>query len=80
MKRALSQSQAAELLRAASLLPPATRDQFIAAVDRRLAGIARRLNDGDVSAAIITVLGDTNVRITTPVFCNDAQAEEKTDG
>ena len=56
MKRALSQTQAAELLRAASLLPLASRDQFISEVDRRLVRISRRLTDADVSVAIASTL------------------------
>ena len=73
MKRALTQSQAAELLPAAPLLPPATRDQFIAAVDRSLVGIRRQLRDADVSAAISSVLANT--RITTSHFMCDSQQE-----
>jgi hypothetical protein len=78
VKRALSKSQAAELLRAASLLPPTTRDAFLAAVDSRLCSLPHRLNDGDVSAAIIAVLGDTNIRVSTRMFCCDAQPKEAT--
>ena len=46
MKRALSRSQAHELLRAASV--PATR-------------LAHRLNDGDVQSAIVSVLADIRI-------------------
>ena len=71
MKSALSKTQANELLRAASVLPPASRDQFFAAVDSSLAGIRRQLTDDDVGAAIITVVADSP--ITTSHFMCDAQ-------
>ena len=66
MKRALSQSQAAELLRAASLLPLASRDAFISEVDSRLCGVRRKLTDADVSAAIVSTL--TVLNVTTSHF------------
>jgi hypothetical protein len=73
-RRALTQSQAAELPRAASLLPPASRDQFIAAVDRRLAGLPYRLNDGDVQSAIVATLSTLTVTTTTSshLMCDSA--------
>jgi hypothetical protein len=80
VKRALSQSQASELLRAATLLPPPARDAFLAAVDSRLVGIRRQLADDDVAGAIVAALADTNIRITTPMFCCDAQPKETADG
>jgi hypothetical protein len=69
MKRSLSRSQAAELLRAASLLPPATRDQFISEVDSRLSSVRRQLTDADVSAAITSTL--TVLNVTTSHFMCD---------
>jgi hypothetical protein len=57
MKRALRQSQAAELLRAASVIAPGSRDGFLREVDGRLRGIRRQLTDEDVAAAIIAVVG-----------------------
>lgn len=71
MKRALSQTQANELWRAASLLPPAARDQFIAAVDHKLVGIARKLNDDDVNGAIVATLS---------TFTTSQQPQEQADG
>jgi hypothetical protein len=71
MKRALSRSQAEELLRAASLLPLASRDQFISEVDSRLCSVRRqRLTDADVSAAIVATL--TVLNVTTSHFMCDA--------
>jgi hypothetical protein len=78
MKRALTKSQAEELLRAASLLPLASRDQFLSEVDKRLRGLPHRLNDGDVQSAIISTLSTLNV--TTSVFMCDAQPKETTHG
>jgi hypothetical protein len=77
MKRSLTQSQAAELLRAASVLPPATRDGFLAAVDARLCRLPHRLNDGDVQSAIVATLSTLDV--TTHLMC-DAQPKETGDG
>jgi hypothetical protein len=69
MKRALTKSQASELLRAVSLLPPASRDQFIDEVDKRLRSVKRqRLTDADVSAAIVSTLTVLN----TSCFICDA--------
>jgi hypothetical protein len=66
MKCALTKSQASELLRAASLLPLASRDQFITDVDKRLRSVQRRqLTD----AAITSTL-------TTSHFMCDAQPKE----
>jgi hypothetical protein len=77
MKRALTQTQAAELLRAASLLPPTTRDAFLAAVDARLCSLPHRLNDGDVQSAIVAVLADTDIRVTTSHFmCDSAEGAQ----
>jgi hypothetical protein len=79
MKRALTRPQAEELLRAASLLPLAARDQFISEVDSRLCSVRRqRLTDADVSAAIVSTLSTLNV--TTSVFMCDAQPKETTHG
>jgi hypothetical protein len=78
MRRALTQSQAAELLRAASLLPPATRAAFVSAVDRRLAGVRRRVTDDDVSAAIVSVLA--NITTTSHFLCDAAPTEEADHG
>ena len=72
MKRALTPSQAAELWRAASLLPPATRDQFIAAVDRRLAGLPHRLTDDAVQSAIIATLSTFTVTTSQHFMCDAA--------
>jgi hypothetical protein len=76
MKRALSQSQAAELLRAASLLPPATRDAFMREVDARLCSLPHRLNDGDVNAAIISTLSTLNVTTSSHLMCDAAPQQE----
>jgi hypothetical protein len=70
MKRSLTRSQAEELLRAVSLLPPATRDQFIDAVDKQLCRVKRQLTDSDVSAAIVSTL--TVLNVTTSHFMCDA--------
>jgi hypothetical protein len=75
MKRALSQSQASELLRAASLLPPATRDRFMRAVDSRLCSLPHRLTDGDVQSAIVTTLSTLTVTTSPHLMC-DAQPKE----
>jgi hypothetical protein len=65
MKRALSPWQAAELLRAASIVGPASRDGFLREVDGRLCGIPRQLTDEDVNAVIVSVLGTINVAAPT---------------
>src|SRR5262249_21611896 len=67
----LTDHQLAQLRQAALLLPVESRDAFLHAVAQHLDGI--KPTDGDVGAAIIAVLGDTNIRITTPVFCCDAK-------
>jgi hypothetical protein len=72
MKRALSPSQASELLRAASVLPPRQRDAFLAAVDARLCSLPHRLNDGDVAAAIVSVLADADITTTSHFMCDAA--------
>ena len=72
MKRSLSQSQASELMRAMSLLPPAARAQFLHEVDSRLVGIRHHLTDGDVAAAIISALSDTNI-VTSHMMCDAAE-------
>jgi hypothetical protein len=77
MKRALSQSQAAELLRAASMIAPASRDGFLREVDDRLRGIRRQLTDEDVAAAIIAVVGA--VDLGAPMLCEDAQPNRSDD-
>jgi hypothetical protein len=71
MKRALTRSQAGELLRAASLLPPATRDTFITEVDARLCSVRRQLTDADVSAAIVSTL--TVLNVTSHFMCDSAE-------
>lgn len=76
MKRALTQSQASELLRAASVLPPASRDAFLRAVDGHLVGIRRQLTDDDVNAAIVTVLADASITTTSHFICDAAPAKE----
>jgi hypothetical protein len=78
MKRSLSQTQAAELLRAASVLPPATRDEFFAAVDSRLLGIRRQLTDDDVGAAIIATLSTFNITPSRRLMCDAAPSQETT--
>jgi hypothetical protein len=75
VKRALSQSQAAELLRAASLLSPATRDEFFAAVDARLIDIPRRLTDDDIGAAIVSTLSTLTIT-TSRLMCDAAPQQE----
>jgi hypothetical protein len=74
MKRALTRSQAGELLRAASLLPLASRDAFISEVDSRLCSVRRQLTDADVSAAIVSTL--TVLDVTTSHFMCDTQPKE----
>jgi hypothetical protein len=70
MKSVLTKSQASELLRAASLLSLAARDQFISEVDKHLCSVKRwRLNDVDVNRAITTVLSTLNVTI----MCDSAE-------
>jgi hypothetical protein len=64
----LTDHQLAQLQQAASLLPVESRDAFLRGVAHHLGGIKRSPTNGDVSTAIIAVLGDTSVRITTPVF------------
>ena len=71
MKRSLTQSQASELMRAASTLVPAAREQFLAAVDARLCSLPHRLNDGDVAATIVSVLA--NVTPTSHFMCDAAR-------
>ena len=75
VKRALSAPQTAEPLRAASVLPPAQRDQFLAAVDARLCSLPHRLKDGDVQSAIVAVLADNSIT-TYAFFMCDAQPKE----
>lgn len=77
MKRSLTRSQASELWRAASLLPLATRDAFLNAVDARLCSLPHRLNDGDVQSAIVTTLSTFNISISSHLMC-DAQPKETT--
>ena len=62
MKRSLSQSQAAEVLRAASSLPPVAHAMFLNEVHDRLRSIPRQpLTDGDVQGAIISTLSGINI-------------------
>ena len=76
MKRALTKSQASELLRAASLLPLASRDAFITEVDSRLCSVKRRrLTDADVSAAIASTLTALNVT-TSHFMCDSAEGTQ----
>jgi hypothetical protein len=56
MKRGLTRSQAAEVLRAASLLPFVSRDASMTAVDKQLCNVRRQLTDADVSGAIVSTL------------------------
>ena len=71
MKRALTKSQASELLRAASLLPLASRDAFLSEVDKRLCSVKRwRLTDADVSAAITSTL---TVTTSSHFMCDSAE-------
>ncbi len=74
---ALTDTQMAELRRAAALLPVEGRAAFLRRVAAHLGSAP---TNGDVSAAIIAALGDTSVRITTPAFCCDSKPEEKPDG
>lgn len=76
MKRSLTRPQAAEVLRAASMLAPAAREAFLAAVDSCLSGIRHKPSDGDVAAAIVSVLGD-NQTITTSCFLCDAAPRQE---
>ena len=76
MKRGLTKSQAHELLRAASVLPPATRDQFFVAVDSRLIGIRRQLTDDDVAGAIVSVLSTFNVTTSHDLMCNSTEGTQ----
>jgi hypothetical protein len=69
VKRALTSSQADALLHAAGLLPLATRDQFITAVDNQLR--SRHVTDADLSAAITSALSTLNV--TTSHFMCDQE-------
>jgi hypothetical protein len=69
VKRALTLTQADALLRAAGLLPLATRDQFITAVDNQLR--SRHVTDADLSAAITSALSTLNV--TTSHFMCDQE-------
>jgi hypothetical protein len=73
----LTDVQMGELRRAAATLPVEARDAFLRAVAHRLTK-PNPTND-DVAAAISSVLSDTSVRVTTPMFCCDAQPKEKTD-
>ena len=67
MKRSLTRSQAAEILRGASTLPPAARATFMSEVDGIFSGISRRdVSDDDVASAIIAVLSGINV-----VMCDE---------
>jgi hypothetical protein len=75
MKRALTKSQADELLRAASLLPLASRDAFITAVDKQLCRV-KRLTDADVSAAITSTLSTLNVTTSHRLMCDAALQQE----
>jgi hypothetical protein len=68
--RALTPTQAAELLRAASVLPPGRRDAFLAAVDTRLRTLPHRVTDEDVAGTIVAVLADTNITTTSHFLCD----------
>jgi hypothetical protein len=62
MKRPLTMEQAHEVLRAADMLPPPVRAQFISEVDDRLRDIPRReLSDDDIGSAILSVLSGINI-------------------
>ena len=58
-------------MRAASVLPPASREAFLAAVDARLRSIRRPVTDDDVAAAIVVMLGDSQTS-TTCFLCDSA--------
>jgi hypothetical protein len=70
MKRGLTRSQAAEVLRAASLLPFVS-DAFMTAVDKQLCNVRRQLTDADVSGAIVSTL---NVS-TSHLMCEAKEAD-----
>ena len=73
MKRALTKSQASELLRAASLLPLASRDAFLDAVDKQLCRVPHHhVSNRDVSAAISNALNVT----TTHFMCDSAEGAQ----
>ena len=61
-------------LRAASLLPLASRDAFISEVDSRLCSVRRQLTDADVSAAIVSTLTVLNVTTSSHLLCELAKA------
>lgn len=67
---AFNSTQIAELKRAAALLPPEGRDAFLRQVAGRLSATP---TNGDVQAAILAVLSDANVRVSTPMFCCDEE-------
>jgi hypothetical protein len=67
MRRSLTRSQAAELLRAAGSVPSAARSMFLSEVDTRLSSVCRQpLTDGDVQAAIASTLSGFNVNACSP--------------
>jgi hypothetical protein len=76
---ALTDTQMAELRRAAALLPVGARELFLQQVARRLGDISSPPTNGDVQAAIVAVLGGLGV-LTPVTLCDAAPTTEKPDG